>query len=132
MKFLLKNASARKHMGLIPGQGYLPGLPAKEVSHEEMIEIAGALSKAMAPVEHYLYPGPVDKDDLTKGTASLGAWRAQDKRIHCICVDDDGKETELSAKDVAELYAEEIAAQHAARVNAKKERDGARRKMFTR
>jgi hypothetical protein len=131
MKFILKNDSPRMHMGLLPGQGVVHGSP-REVSAEEMQTLAGPLSKAMQPVEHYLYTGPTDPGDLTKGTASLHAFRAQPKRLQCTFVDDDGKTTELTGPELAEMFKEEIAAQKKAREDTHKERIAARRKMFTR
>jgi hypothetical protein len=129
MKFLLKNDAPRIDMGLAPGQGYLPGLPAKEVSQDEMAKIAGPLSKAMQPVEHFLHEGPVDPKDLSRGTASIPGWRPQSKRIHCIMVADDGVATELTGPELAELFKEEIAAAKAVREAAVEARKLARRAL---
>lgn len=126
MKFLLKNDQPRVHMGLLPGQGYIPGTTAREVSEDEMKKLAASLVKAMVPREHLLISGPQNVNDLSKGTASLPQWRDSAKRIHVFVVDESGKELELAASDLAALFKDDIDAHRAARVAAHKARIQAR------
>jgi hypothetical protein len=104
MHFRIENPTPAKKLGLPPGA-------AKEVSHEEMSKLALAVSRIMAPVAQRLVNV---NDEHGQGASKAVMGLSAGPRVHCFVVDE-GKDQEISSKDLLELYAEDIKARKAAR-----------------
>ncbi len=105
MHYRIENPTHGTKLSLPPGT-------AKEVSHEEMTKIADVVARLLAPVAQRL----VTYTDASGQPATRGEMgpATNRPRIHCYLVDE-GKDQELSSKDLLAVYAEDIKARAAAR-----------------
>lgn len=107
MHYLIKNPCPSQRLHLPPGT-------AREVSHEEMSKIADVVARALSPVAQRLVN---TNDEHGQGASRAETGPSNGPRVHCYLVDE-GKEQELSAKDLLEIYADDIKARAAAKKDA--------------
>lgn len=118
MKFRIENRSARIVIGLKPGQ-------AKEFSAEDMSIMAAPVARAMSPMAQVLVPST----DAAGQPISDPKMRPARQNVHCFLIDEDGKDQEMSAQNVLDLFKDAIAADKARRLAAHKERLERRRRV---
>lgn len=117
MHYVITNPTPGKILGITPGD-------LRNVSHEEMSKLAVAVARCMAPVAQRLVP-TTDAQGQPASKAVMGP-NLSALRIHCFAVDE-GEKTELDAKSLLEIYADDIKAAKAARSKLAEERRAARR-----
>lgn len=115
MKFIVKNLSVRKTLGLPIGA-------AKAYTADEMADIADVVARQMSPVMQAL----VDSKQTIGGqeqAISVPKMQPSPQKVRCyVDADDNGTEQEMTAKDLLVMFAEKIQERAAARIAAHKAR----------